>query len=140
MRVKVKKLTETALLPKYAHDGDIGADLFSDDFTMIWPGERKVIKTGISLEVPDSFMGYVRIAPRSGLSSRGIDLSAGVVDKSYRGEIGVVVINNSKETFIVEKGHKIAQMIFEVATTARFEQVTELSDTERGDGGFGSTG
>lgn len=140
MKIKVKKLTETATLPKYAHEGDIGADLFSDEYYQIHSGDRAIVKTGISLEVPSSFMGYVRVAPRSGLATKGLDVSAGVVDKSYRGEVGVVLVNNSKETFVIQRGDKIAQLIFEVAATGRFEEVTELGDTSRGSGGFGSTG
>lgn len=140
MKVKVKKLTETARLPQYAHEGDIGADVFSDTTVSIHPRSRAVVKTGISLEIDPTFFGYARVAPRSGLASKGIDVSAGVVDKSYRGEIGVVLVNNTDRPFQVNPGDKIAQLIFEVAATAQFEQVGDLEATSRGDSGFGSTG
>lgn len=140
MIVQIKKLTETAILPQYAHPGDIGADLFADKQVSIPPHTRAVVPTGISLEVPETFMGYVRVAPRSGLASKGIDVGAGVVDKAYRGEIGVVVVNHRDDTFEVKPGDKIAQLIFELAATASFSEVKELTQTERGTDGFGSTG
>lgn len=140
MRVKVKKLTETARLPQYAHDGDIGADLFSDAQLTIPARSRAVVKTGLAFEMQESFYGYARIAPRSGLGSKGIDVAAGVVDKKFRGEIGVILINNTDIPFDVKVGDKIAQVIFEVADVGQFVEVTELNATERGTSGFGSTG
>lgn len=140
MKVKIKKLTETARLPEYAHEGDIGADVFSDVTISIHPRSRAVVKTGIALAIDPEFSGYARVAPRSGLASRGIDVSAGVVDKGYRGEIGVVLVNNTDVSFHVNPGDKIAQLIFEIAGTGQFEEVSDLSETARGIGGFGSTG
>ena len=140
MRVKVKRLTETAILPQYAHEGDIGADLFSDHQLTIPPRSRGVVKTGLALEIPDSFTGYARVAPRSGLGSKGIDVAAGVIDRGYRGEVGVILINQTDLAFDVKYGDKIAQLIFEVADTAHFLEVEDLTQTKRGETGFGSTG
>lgn len=134
----IKLLTQTAQIPKYADEFAIGADLYADEFTSIEPGRRKLISTGISI-APKSF-GYIRVAPRSGLSLRGIDVAAGVVDISFRGEYKVVLVNNSQAVFDVQRGDRIAQLIFEHASQMVFEQKDELSTTQRGEGGFGSSG
>lgn len=138
----VKLLTDTAKVPQYAHEGDIGADIFADETTTIPVGERKLISTGFCLSKSSLIVdGYFRVAPRSGLAVKGIDVGAGVVDFSYRGEVKVLLINNSKEVFMVKQGEtKIAQLIYEKAGCLQFEVVEELDSTERLANGFGSTG
>lgn len=139
---KVKKVSTTAKIPTYAEPGAIGADLYADEEAVIPPFSRQLIKTGIAIEAAGSPMppGYVRIAPRSGLSLKGIDVGAGVVDCSYRGEIKVVLINNSGGTFTVNRGDRIAQMIYELAVQMHFIEAISLGNTPRGTNGFGSTG
>jgi len=139
-RVKVKLLEKDAKAPARANPSDAGADLFSTENLMIQPGERKTVGTGIAMEIPNGFYG--RVAPRSGLASKhGIDVLAGVVDSSYRGEIKVVLLNTDRHnTFFVEKGDKIAQIIFESHFNFDFSRSEELAESNRGAGGFGSTG
>jgi dUTP pyrophosphatase len=105
------------------------------------PGERKLIPTGIAIALPDGFEAQVR--PRSGLALKhGISIvnAPGTVDADYRGEIGVVLINLGQENFTIERGMRIAQMVIAPYTRARFSEVLELPASERGEGGFGSTG
>lgn len=141
MIIKINKLNLEAKIPKRANPTDAGADLCSLEKHAIQPLERKIIATGIKLEIPDGYYG--RIAPRSGLAVKnGIDVLAGVVDSSYRGEIKVVLYNSDKgNTFFIEPGDRIAQLIIEKHYNFDLvEVVEELSDTDRGEGGFGSTG
>lgn len=141
MILKVKKLTDDAILPHYAHPGDAGADLFSNEEAELAPGESRMIKTGISIELPPATEAQVR--PRSGMALKHaitVLNTPGTVDEGYRGEVGVILINHSKEVFVIEKGMKIAQMIVKPVITVEVEEVEELSDTKRGAGGFGSTG
>ena len=139
-------LTPTARVPARATAGAVGYDLHSDADVDIEPGKRALVSTGVSLAFPASHGGacgmYARIAPRSGLAVRGIDVAAGVCDSDYRGEYKVVLVNNSAKTFAVRKGDRIAQLIFELVVAATFVQTTAdaLADTARADGGFGSTG
>lgn len=138
--LKVVKLEKEARIPARSNSTDAGADLFSAEDIMIHPGERKTVGTGIAIEIPDGFYG--RVAPRSGLASKhGIDVLAGVVDSSYRGEIKVVLLNTDKgNTFHVEKGDRIAQLIIESHFNLPFVECESLGDSNRGSGGFGSTG
>jgi dUTP pyrophosphatase len=141
MILKVKKLTEDAILPHYAHPGDAGADLFANVNLEIAPGESAMVKTGISIELPPSTEAQVR--PRSGLAAKKqitVLNTPGTIDEGYRGEVGVILINHSKEVFTIEKGMKIAQMVVKPVITVEVEEADELSDTSRGEGGFGSTG
>lgn len=139
IKVKIAKTSNDAILPKYATSQDAGCDLYGIEDVVLKPGERISIKTGIKIEIPIGYYG--RVAPRSGLAFKnGIDTLAGVIDAGYRGEIGVILINHGKEDFKIEKGNRIAQMIFEKIDQAEFEEVEELSTTDRGDGGFGSSG
>ena len=141
MKLKVKKLHPDAIIPSYAHPGDAGLDLFSVEETAIDAGESKLIKTGISLELPAGTEGQVR--PRSGLALKHqITLlnSPGTIDEGYRGEVGIIVINHGKEAFAVTKGMKLAQLLVKPVLRVEVEEIEELSDTARGTGGFGSTG
>lgn len=141
MIIKYNKLNSSAKCPKRSNPTDAGADLCSTEKHTIQPLERKLISTGIAIEIPEGYYG--RIAPRSGLAAKsGIDVLAGVVDSGYRGEIKVILYNSDKSnTFFVEEGDRIAQLIIEKHYNFDFvEVVEELTDTERGLGGFGSTG
>ena len=123
--------------PTKADPGCAGYDVFSSGMDVIKKGTRKLISTGISIEIPRHY--YVRVAPRSGMSVKGIDVGAGVIDSSYRGELKVLMINNSDNTLIFETGTRIAQLIMEQCYEPDISIVDELSESER-HGGFGSTG
>lgn len=139
-KLKVKLLSKDAKLPLRSNPTDAGADLFSTESLMIHPGERSIVATGIALEIPEGFYG--RVAPRSGLASKhGLDVLAGVLDSSYRGEVKVVLLNADKHnTFHVEKGDRIAQLIVESHFNFDIVDTSSLSQTSRGKEGFGSTG
>lgn len=128
--------------PKYARPGDAGADLIATRGVTLAPGERATIHTGVSIALPDGFVGFVM--PRSGLASKhGIGLvnSPGTIDAGYRGEISVVVINTDATTpFVIEPGDRIAQLVIQPVVQARFIPVNELPGSARGADGFGSTG
>ena len=137
--LKIKKLRPEAILPTYAHQGDAGLDICACETVTIAIGERVMIPTGISMEIPDGCVGLVW--DKSGVSMKGgLKTLGGVVDSSYRGEIMIGIINLSKEQYVFEKGHKVAQMIIQKKENVVVQEVTELSDTSRGEGGFGSTG
>jgi dUTP pyrophosphatase len=128
--------------PKYARPGDAGADLVAARGVTLAPGERATIPTGVSIALPDGFVGFVM--PRSGLASKhgiGIVNSPGTIDAGYRGEISVVVINTDASTpFVIDEGDRIAQLVIQPVVQARFIPVTELPGSARGAHGFGSTG
>jgi dUTP diphosphatase len=128
--------------PRYQHEGDAGFDLPSRIDFAIEPGERATIPTGVAVAIPRGYAGFV--LPRSGLAARhGIALvnSPGLIDAGYRGEIAVVMINTDKrEPFQIRRGDRIAQLVIQKVEEARLIQVDELDPTERGSGGFGSTG
>lgn len=139
--MKIKLLHPEAKVPTFAHPGDAGADLYSVENFMLEPGKQKLIKTGIALEIPLGYFGLIR--PRSGLSAKlGIGMnSSGVVDSGYRGEIQVALINHSDLKYPIMFGERIAQiLILPVVTGFDFEVVDELSESQRGEGGHGSTG
>jgi len=141
LQLKVKSIDKKAVLPGYAHPGDAGLDLFSIERKEIAPGERALVRTGIIIELPEHTEAQVR--PRSGLAlSHGVTIlnTPGTIDHGYRGEVKVIMINHGKKSFIVEEGMKIAQMVIKPVLTVDVVRVDELSDTRRGDGGFGSTG
>ncbi len=141
MKVKILRLSENAKLPKYEHDDDSGMDLYAIAPQTIHPGETTLIPTGIALELPASTEAQVR--PRSGLAlNHGITVlnTPGTVDAGYRGEIRVILINHGKQTFEVEAGMRIAQMVIVPIIRADVEEVINLSTSARGEGGFGSSG
>ena len=129
-----------ARIPIRANLTDAGADLYSTESLIIPPLSRTLVKTGLIIEVPDNYYG--RIAPRSGLAFKnGIDVMAGVIDSGYRNEVGVILYNTDQfKGFEVKIGDRIAQLIIEAHYNFEFEETSQLSDTERGSGGFGSTG
>ncbi len=139
--VKINMLTPDACTPHYAHFGDSGADLFATETAVLQPMERMAIGTGLAVEVP---LGYeLQVRPKSGLALKsGLTVlnTPGTIDFGYRGEIKVILVNLSNEIYSVEKGQKIAQLVLAPVAYAEFEEVAELADTSRGQGGFGSTG
>ncbi|MHC1722595.1 MAG: dUTP diphosphatase [Aminipila sp.] len=141
LNLKIKKLNPNAIIPNHSHEGDAGLDLYSINKCEIDPGEIKLINTGISIELPQNTEAQIR--PRSGLALKnGITVlnSPGTIDEGYRGEIGIIIINHGKESFKVEIGMKIAQMVIKPIIKVIIEEVEEISYTERGQCGFGSTG
>ena len=140
MSVFFKKIDPKAILPSRNNMSDAGADLRSIENITIPPLSRALINTGLSLEIPYGFYG--RIAPRSGLAVKhGIDVLAGVVDSSYRGPLGVVLYNTDKDnSFIVNIGDRIAQIIFEQHWNFKMQEVSDLTDSDRSINGFGSSG
>lgn len=142
MKIKIKRLDKSLPLPKYQHYGeDAGMDLLSAENTSIKPGEYKLIKTGIKIAIPEGYGGFVY--PRSGLAlKKGITVlnADGVIDPGYRGEVGVILINHGKKDFNINKGDRIAQLIIHRTFTIEWNEVDELADSDRGQGGFGHTG
>ena len=139
--LKVKRIHEKAILPVRNNANDAGLDLFSVETTVIEPGERQPIKTGIVIELPPGTEGQVR--PRSGLAAKhGLTVlnTPGTIDEGYRGEIIAIIINHGHEPFVVEAGMKIAQLVVAPVIYAEVAEAEELSDTSRGDKGFGSSG
>ena len=138
--IKIKKINDLARIPVRANSTDAGADLYSTESLIIPPLSRALVKTGIIIEIPENYYG--RIAPRSGLAFKnGIDVMAGVIDSGYRNELGVILYNTDQfQGFEVKIGDRIAQLIIEAHYNFKIQETSELSDTERGSGGFGSTG
>ncbi|MBL5973326.1 MAG: dUTP diphosphatase [Candidatus Leucobacter sulfamidivorax] len=140
--VELPIVADEAHLPAYARPGDAGADLRSSEALVLGPGERALVGTGISFALPDGYVGFV--VPRSGLAVKhGITVlnSPGTIDAGYRGEIKVPLLNTDpSEPFAIEVGDRIAQLIVMPVSRALFTPVEALPDSERGSGGFGSTG
>ena len=139
--VAVRRLRDDALLPRQAYAGDAGLDLASCERVVLPPGERATVPTGLAVEIPDGYAGFVQ--PRSGLAARhgiGVVNSPGLIDSGYRGEIRVVLLNtDAREPFTVEPGMRIAQLVIAPVASVRLVEVTELATSSRGDRGFGSS-
>ena len=143
MEIKIKKLSEDAVIPTYGSEYSAGADLYAltDEPIVIEPGKTVLVHTGISIEIPEGFGGF--IYARSGLSTkRGLAPAnkVGVIDADYRGEIMVALHNHSGVTQKIEHGERIAQLVIMPYLACEFIECRELTETERGEGGFGSTG
>ena len=142
MELRVTRLKDNAVVPTRAHPGDAGLDLYSTELAHLGPGERWSVGTGIALEIPEGHAGLV--LPRSGLArEHGIALvnAPGLIDAGYRGEVRVLLLNTDPaETVRIEAGARIAQLVITPVAIADAVEVAELSDSARGDGGFGSTG
>jgi len=137
--LRFAKMSEHAKAPTRGSSVAAGYDLYAAEEMVIEPGKRACVKTDIQIEVPDGTYG--RVAPRSGLAAKhGIDVGAGVVDKDYRGNVMVLLFNFGDAAFNVARGDRIAQLVLEKICMAELEELPTLDDTERGDGGFGSTG
>ena len=141
--VLIKRLSKNIELPKYETNGSSGMDLSANIETQIKiePGKTSIIPTGISVSIPKNF--EIQIRSRSGLAAKSqisVLNSPGTIDADYRGELKVILINLGNKTFVVERGARIAQMVLCPVVKAKFKEVDNLDDTDRGDGGFGSTG
>ena len=142
-KIKIKKLSNEVLTPKYETPGSSGMDIaaYINEDIIINSGDKALIPTGFSLSIPQGY--EVQIRPRSGLAiKKGITIlnTPGTIDSDYRGEVKVVLINLSKDKFTVQNGERIAQMVVCPIVQVSIEEVKELSETNRGIGGFGSTG
>lgn len=141
MILKIKRLSPNATIPTYGHQGDAGLDLAAAEAVAIAPGEIKLVKTGIAIELPEGTEAQIR--PRSGLALKhGITVlnTPGTIDEGYRGEIGVILINHGKSPYRIEAGSRIAQLVVKPVLSVKVTEVEEISETSRGTGGFGSTG
>ncbi|MGZ4186519.1 MAG: dUTP diphosphatase [Solirubrobacteraceae bacterium] len=142
MSVRVRRLDPRAVLPTRAYVGDAGLDLYALDDGVLGPGERASVRTGIAIEIPEGQAGLV--LPRSGLARRhGISVvnAPGLIDAGYRGEIEVLLLNTDRlSSFSIEAGDRIAQLVIVSVQTPQVLEVDELALSERGSGGFGSTG
>lgn len=137
--MKVKLLDENAIAPTRASNGAAGFDLYSAETVTLWPRERSLIATGVAVSIPDGMAGM--IWPRSGLASRhGLDVMAGLIDSDYRGEVKVMLINHGSHDVTLNKGDRIAQLVCQPVCVSAVVVVDDLDETERGNGGFGSTG
>jgi dUTP pyrophosphatase len=141
IEVAVRRLRDDAVLPSQAYPGDAGFDLAACERALLEPGRRAVVGTGIAVEIPEGFAGFVQ--PRSGLAARhgiGVVNSPGLIDSGYRGEIKVVLVNTDLEAaFAVEPGMRIAQFVVAPVASVRLVEVGELAASERGNRGFGSS-
>jgi dUTP pyrophosphatase len=139
--VSVRRLRDDAVLPKQAYEGDAGFDLSACERAVLEPGARAVVGTGIAVEIPEGYAGFVQ--PRSGLAARygvGVVNSPGLIDPGYRGEIRVVLLNTDRdEPFTVEPGMRIAQLVVAPVASVRLIEAEELAASERGRRGFGSS-
>ena len=132
-------VTDGGALPEYASAGAAGADLRASEPVEIAPRGRAAVPTGVRLEIPAGHVGLVW--PRSGLAVRhGIDTLAGVIDSDYRGEVRVVLVNHGDEAFRIARGDRVAQLLVQRVERAAFAAVPSVAESERGEGGFGSTG
>ena len=143
IKILIKRLSKEVLLPKYETNGSSGMDLAANinSIINIEPGNIAIIPTGLALSIPKGF--EVQIRPRSGLAAKqkiSVLNTPGTIDADYRGEIKVILINLGQETFKIEKGFRIAQMVVCPIVQAQLKEVDDLNQTERGKGGFGSTG
>ncbi|MBP5320400.1 MAG: dUTP diphosphatase [Kiritimatiellae bacterium] len=141
MTVRFLRLNPQATLPAYAHPGDAGMDLCACEQTRILPGERKLVHTGLAMALPPGTEGQVR--PRSGLALKhGITVlnAPGTIDEGYRGELCVILINHGDQPFAIEPGMRIAQLVVAPVARAAIEPCDALPESDRGTGGFGSTG
>jgi len=142
VRLEIKRLDDGLPMPAYAHEGDAGLDLYAAEDVTLQPGARALVATGIAAAIPEGYAGFVQ--PRSGLAVRhGLSLvnTPGLIDSHYRGEIKAIAINLDPTTPIhIRRGDKIAQLVIQRVERCELVEVSELDETVRGEGGFGSTG
>ena len=142
MHVLVKRLTDTAIIPTKTNISDAGFDLYADESTWLYAGnsgKRKIIKTGVSFAIPEGYVGLVW--DRSGMGAKlGIHRFAGVIDAGYRGEIMVALCNFGSKLYAISRGDRIAQILIQAIPNVSLIEVDELPNSERGKGGFGSSG
>lgn len=138
-KLKINRIDKSLELPQYAKQHDAGIDLRSSEEVVLQPGEKQVVGTGIKLAVPSNHVGL--IWDRSGLAAKNsITTMAGVIDAGYRGEVKIILINHGSESFKIEKGMRIAQLLVQPIIIPDIQEVDDLEDTQRGAGGLGSTG
>lgn len=137
MKVKIKQI-EDGKLPVYSRDGDVCMDCYAREDRTILRFGRTLVPLGFALELPKGYEAVIR--PRSGLSKSGVDNCIGTIDTNYRGEVMACVVNNTGEILYIEKGQRICQLAIREAPKVEWDVVEELSDTERGGNGFGSSG
>lgn len=135
--LQIKLLSENARIPSRGSKESAGYDLYAAEKSCILPFDKKLIFTDIAVVLPEGVYG--RVAPRSGLALKHIGIGAGVIDRDYRGNVGVVVFNHSNSNFIVNKGDRIAQLILEKCLYVDIQVINELEETKRGENGFGSS-
>jgi dUTP pyrophosphatase len=139
MKIKIKKLKDSAILPKMMRPGDAALDLYAVEDVVIKVDQRVVVATGIAIEIPDGYVGNVR--DRTGISFKhGLHTMAGVIDSNYRGDISVLMINLGTEDYQIKAGDRIAQIMVHKIENIELEEVGELSETERGEQRFASSG
>ncbi len=142
VRVPIKILSRDAQIPHMAYNGDAGVDLRSVERIVLKPQERAMVATGLAIALPEGYAGF--ILPRSGLAAKhGISIvnAPGLIDSNYRGELKVILLNTDPDnSFTIEIGDRIAQLIVMPVPTINFEQVEELTESQRGESGFGSSG
>jgi dUTP pyrophosphatase len=142
MRLRVRRLDPAAVLPTHAHEGDAGYDLYALEPVDLAPGQRAMVRTGIAIEVSHGHAALV--LPRSGLAAKhGVSVvnAPGLIDSGYRGEVRVLLLNTDlHDRFTAEAGDRIAQLVLVRVETPPVEEVSELTDSARGEGGFGSSG
>jgi dUTP pyrophosphatase len=138
MKLKVKRLHDNAKVPSYAHPGDVGLDMCSLEDVIVAPGEHVRLYTGFALEFPSGYGAFVK--DKSSISKAGLHTMGGVFDAGYRGEYNVHLVNLSDKAYEITKGDKIAQLVILPVELPEIEEFTELSESERGEGAFGSTG
>lgn len=137
--VQVKLLHPDAKVPSYGRPGDAGLDLCAIEDVTLSPNEQKIVKTGLAIVIPPGTVGLVW--DRSGMAAKnGVKSMAGVIDHTYRGELGVVLVNVTKQNYEIKKGDRVAQLLVQPIYTAQVSVVDELDETHRGSGGFGSSG
>jgi dUTP pyrophosphatase len=138
MKLKIKKLHSDAVLPSYAHPGDVGLDLYTLEQIVIKPGEQVLINHGFALEFEEGFGAFVM--DKSGRAKSGLKTLGGVFDAGYRGEYNTQLINLSEEIITIEKGQKVSQLVIVPVAIVEVEEVEDLEGSSRGEGRFGSTG
>lgn len=141
MKLKVKRIDEEAIIPKYVHSTDSGMDIYSIENKVIKPGETVLIKTGLKIELPPNTEAQIR--PKSGIALKNsvtVLNTPGTIDEGFTGEICIILINHGKEDYKVNKGEKISQMVIQPVIRVDIEEVHDIQNTSRGEGGFGSTG
>lgn len=140
--VPIKRLDPTVELPQYAYEGDAGLDLRASEDVTLAPFERRLISTGLAIAIPEGYAGFVQ--PRSGLAlKQGLSMAntPGLIDAHYRGELKICAINlDPHEPIRIQRGDRIAQLVIQKVPVVKLVEVNELNDTDRGDGGFGSSG
>jgi dUTP pyrophosphatase len=138
MKIKIKRLNAEAVLPKYAHPGDVGMDVFSLEDKELKPGGHHIFFIGFALDFPNGYAVIVK--DRGSVSKAELHTMGGVYDAGYRGEYNIHLVNLGKKSYLVKKGDKIAQLIVLPVEIAKLEEVEKLSESSRGEGRFGSTG